>query len=79
MTVWLTPDGVAERLGISRRTALVIMHEMPHSVLSGKTKQRLRVSEDALDAWMMKRTVGNYSGLAVVSKGTGSNKRFQRR
>lgn len=56
MTVWLDADQVAERLSISRRSALMLMHEMQHSVISGTVKQRIRVSEGSLEAWMARKS-----------------------
>ena len=56
MTVWLNADQVAKRLGISRRTALALMYQMPHSVIGGTVRKRIRVSEGSLDAWMVKKS-----------------------
>ena len=30
MSVWLNADQVAERIGVSKRTALTLMYQMPH-------------------------------------------------
>ena len=54
--IWLNPDQVAERLSISRRTAITLMYQMPHSVIGGTVKKRIRVAEDALDQWMLKQS-----------------------
>lgn len=51
--VWLDPDGVAERIGVSRKTALKLMNEMPHTNIGGSTRKRIRVSEAGLDEWML--------------------------
>lgn len=75
MTVWLDADGVAERLNVSRRTALTIMHEMPHSVISGTVRKRIRVSEGSLEAWMVKQS----NALPKVNVQTGSKRRLDRR
>ena len=74
MTVWLTPDDVAERIGVARRTAMEMMWDMPHSIISGTVRKRIRVSEDALDAWMAKRSTGT-----VVTASKGTKKKLQRR
>lgn len=76
MTVWLDADGVAERLNVSRRTALTIMHEMPHSVISGTTRKRIRVSEDAFNTWMLKKSNILPKTDTIY---TGSKRRLQRR
>ena len=76
MTVWMNADQVAERLGVCHRTALKIMYEMPHSVIGGKVKKRIRVSEGSLDAWMLKQS----NKLPVMDDvNTGSKKRLKRR
>jgi hypothetical protein len=73
MTVWLNPDEVARRLSVSRKTAISIMHQMPHSVIGGTVRQRIRVSEGSLDAWMMKK-----SNIVPVIN-TGNRKKLTRR
>ena len=74
--IWLTADQVAERLSISRRTALSLMYQMPHSVIGGTVRKRIRVSESNLDAWMTKRS--NRLPVADPVK-TGSKKKLTRR
>ena len=74
-TVWLGPDEVAERLGVARRTAISLMYQMPYSVISGTERKRIRVSEETLDSWVMKRT----SGKLPVTKSVGSKRRLERR
>lgn len=76
MAVWLDADGVAARLGVARRTAMGLMEQMPHSVISGTVRKRVRVSEDALEAWMLKRSSGT---AAPVSRNAGTQKKLQRR
>ena len=56
MTVWLTAEQVAARLSVSKRTALSLMHQMPHSVIGGNVRKRIRVSESTFDAWMVKKS-----------------------
>ena len=74
--IWLTADQVAERLSISRKTALSLMYQMPHSVIGGTVRKRIRVSESNLDAWMTKRS----SRLPVADPvKTGSKKKLTRR
>ena len=72
MSAWLNADQVANRLGIARRTALILMQRMPHAVISGKERKRIRVSESQLEAWLMK----NSTGKPVK---TGNKKRLTRR
>ena len=74
MTVYLDPQQVAERLGVTRRTALALMMEMNPTPISGKVRMRYRVSEDNLEKWMAKKAIGK---PLFISKG--SNKRLGRR
>ena len=76
MTVWLTPDDVAERLGIARCTALSLMQNMPHSVISGTVRKRIRVSESNLEAWMDRKSTGN---PVSISGAKGTSKKLKRR
>jgi len=77
-TVWLTPDGVAERLNVCRKTAIKIMNEMPHTNIGGTVRTRVRVSEANLDAWMEAHGTGsvrtspkkNYSSQHRVTRRT---------
>ncbi len=73
--IWLNADQVAERLGVSRKTAMSLMSQMPHAVISGIQRKRIRVSETQLDAWMMKRSTGK----PVTPVSTGSKRKLQRR
>ena len=75
MSVWLTAEQVAERLGVSRKTAMALMHEMPQTVLSGNQRKRIRVSEAQLEAWLMTRSTGK----PVQSVCTGNRKKLARR
>lgn len=75
MAVWLSPDDVAKRLKVCRRTAMTLMQQMPHSVIGGVERKRIRVTETNLDAWMMKQAVGK----PIVSIETGSRRKLQRR
>lgn len=74
--IWLNADQVAERLSISRRTALTLMYQMPHSVIGGSVRKRIRVSEGSLDAWMVKKS----NKLPMADEiHTGSKRKLQRR
>ena len=75
MSAWLNASQVADRLGVSRRTALALMNEMPHAVISGNERKRIRVSENQLEAWLLKRSTGR----PVQSICTGSKKKLTRR
>ena len=78
MTVWLGPDQVAERLGVKRKTALSLMRKMRYTVVSGVERQRIRVTEAALEDWMEERTNG---GLVRISRHRAmmTDRRLQRR
>lgn len=76
MIVWLNADQVADRLNVSRRTAMALMYQMPHSVIGGTVRKRIRVSEGSLDAWMVKKS--NKLPVADAAK-TGSKRKLQRR
>ena len=76
MIIWLNADQVAERLSVSRRTALALMYQMPHSVIGGTVRKRIRVSEGSLDAWMTKRS--NKLPIADAIE-TGSKRKLKRR
>ena len=53
-----------------------LMYQMSYSVISGAVKKRIRVSEDALEAWMLKRSQGS---KIPVSKTVGSKRKLERR
>ena len=75
MIRYLDPQEVADRLGISRRSAMEKMMEMNPIAISGKTRIRYRVTEGNLDRWMAVRMIGKPSGRI----GTGSKRRLERR
>jgi len=54
-TVYLTPDDVAARLKVSRKTAKSLMMEMNPISITGTTRKRYRVTEENLEAWMAKK------------------------
>ena len=74
MIRYLDPQDVADRLGVARRTAMALMMEMNPIPISGKTRMRYRVTEENLDRWMAKRTIGKPTSIEK-----GSNKRLERR
>lgn len=77
MTAWLNKKQLAERLGIHPKTAEKIMLEMHPVAISGTVRKRWRVSEENVEKWMLKHTVG---GTAPVSRiGTGSTRKLTRR
>lgn len=76
MTVWLNPDQVAERIGVARKTAVGMMHEMNPVFITGKVRRRMRVSEENLERWM----IAHGNGKTVTSRmSTGSKRRLERR
>lgn len=74
--IWLNADQVASRLSVSRKTALAIMQQMPHSVIGGNVRKRIRVSESTFDAWMVKKS---NKPQVMDPVQTGSKKRLARR
>ena len=77
MTVWLNKKQLAERLGIHPKTAEKLMMEMNPVAISGNVRKQYRVSEDNLERWMLKHTVG---GVAPANRGfCGSKRKLQRR
>ena len=76
MSRWLTPEQVASILCVSRKTAVAMMYGMPHTVISGKERKRIRVSEETLEAWMLKRSTGT---PVISSKNVGTTRKLQRR
>lgn len=73
--IWLNADQVAERLSVSRKTAMNLMYQMTHSVIGGTVRKRIRVSEASLDAWMIRQS----NKLPVADSNTGSKRKLQRR
>lgn len=76
MTVYLDPGAVAERLGVSRRTAMNLMMDMHPSVICGNERKRIRVSEESLNAWMELKAANT---KPIAAKAVGCKKRLQRR
>jgi hypothetical protein len=52
-----------------------MMYQMQHSVIGGNVRKRIRVSEDALDAYMVKHSIGK----TTITKSVGSTRRLERR
>lgn len=75
MTRYLDPQQVADRIGVTRRTAMSLMLEMNPTPISGKIRMRYRVSEENLDRWMAKRTIGR----TKATIGCGGKRRLERR
>ena len=76
MTVWLNKQQIAERLGIHPKTAEQIMLEMNPVAISGNVRKRYRVSEENLERWMLKHSIGKPS---ISSIATGTKKKLARR
>ena len=76
MSRWLTPEEVASRLSVSRKTAVAMMYGMPHTVICGNERKRIRISEETLEAWLVKRSTGT---PVVNSRSIGTTKKLQRR
>ena len=76
MTRYLDPQEVADRLGVTRRTAMCLMMEMNPIHICGNVRRRYRVTEANLEQWMAKRMTGR-SGRGTISMG--SKRRLERR
>lgn len=55
---YLRPEDVAERMGISRPSAVKLMETMPYVDVAtpGSRYKRLRVREDAFEKWLITKT-----------------------
>ena len=54
----LTSADVAKRLGISVKSALRLMHKLPHANVSrnlGSTRQHLRISQETLEKYLSRK------------------------
>ena len=76
MTHYLNKEQVAERIGVKPRTAAAMMLEMNPIVICGTVRKQYRVTEENLERWMAKRTVGRSSTGSINS---GSKRRLERR
>ena len=74
-TVYLTPDDVAARLNVSRKTAKSLMMEMNPITITGKDRKRYRVTEESLEAWIAKKQ--KLKGLRYFNQG--SKRRLERK
>ena len=66
---YLDKNEVAKRIGVKPRTAAAMMMEMNPIPISGTVRIRYRVTEDSLNAWMMRRMIGKQQA-GRISKGT---------
>lgn len=73
---YLDKYAVAERIGVKPRTAAAFMMEMNPIPISGTVRMRYRVTEDSLNAWMMRRMIGKPKA-ENISKGV--SKKLERR
>ena len=64
MIRYLDAQQVADRLGVSRRTAMSMMLEMNPIAISGRARIRYRVTEENLDRWMAKRMIGKQKTIS---------------
>lgn len=76
MVVWLSPDEIANRLSIPRRSAMNLMHQMPYSVIGGTYRKRIRVAETDFEDWMLKKQP---VARQTTTVSTGCKKRLERR
>ena len=74
---WLNKQQLAEKLGVHVKTAEKMMMEMNPVPISGKVRKRYRVSEENVEKWMLKHTMG--TSAPVSRTGTGSTKKLARR
>lgn len=75
MTRYLDKFAVAERLGVQPKTAAALMMEMNPIAISGTVRKRYRVTEESLERWVARRTIGKPSGFHRM----GSSKKLERR
>jgi hypothetical protein len=72
----LTAEDIAGRLSIPVRSAKLLMQQMPHIVISGKERKRIRVSESQFASWLARKSTGK----PVHEIGTtGSKRKLARR
>ena len=76
MTVYLDQNQVADRIGVKPRTALALMMEMNPIPICGKTRKRYRVTEENLELWMAKHSLGRQKTGSICS---GSKRKLTRR
>lgn len=76
MTRYLDPQQVADRIGVARRTAMALMMQMNPIAVCGKTRKRYRVTEENLELWMAKHSLGRTKTGGIC---TGSKRKLTRR
>lgn len=76
MTRYLDKFAVAERLGVQPKTAAALMMEMNPIAISGKVRKRYRVTEESLERWVARKTIGKPKNGSIVM---GSKRRLERR
>lgn len=75
MTRLLDKEQVAVLLGVRPKTAAALMMEMNPIAVTGKVRHRYVVTEDNLEKWIIRKSVGrNQTGNRA-----GSKKRLERR
>lgn len=77
MTVWLNKRQLADLLGVHVKTAERLMMEMHPVAISGNVRKQYRVSEENVERWMLKHTVGTVAPVGTL--GCGTRRRLQRR
>ena len=75
MSELLDKKAVAHRLKVSEKTAAALMMEMNPVVISGSIRKRYRVTEESLEAWVMKKQ--KLKGLRYINQG--SKRRLERK
>ena len=75
--VWLDKNQLAEMLGIHPKTAEKIMMEMHPVPISGKVRKRWRVSQENVEKWMLKRSIGCTAPVGTI--GCGTTRKLKRR
>lgn len=57
---------------------MAIMNQMPHSNIGGQKRHRIRVSEEALDTWVISHSAGNKPAVSQIGT-VGSKRKLGRR
>lgn len=57
---------------------MAIMNQMPHSNIGGQERKRIRVSEEALDTWVISHSTANRPAVSQIGA-TGSKRKLGRR
>ena len=76
MKALLDKEAVAYRIGVKPRTAATLMLEMNPVVVSGTVRKQYRVTEESLELWIAKRTIGKPQTGSIKK---GSRQRLGRR